>query len=99
MKATVGETSSEGPLGGMSVVITGTFEAFENRDEVKRAIKAAGGKVASSVSKKTSLVVAGDSPGSKADKARKLGVKIIDEKEFRSLIESLKDDSDGSLGQ
>ena len=53
-----------------------------SRDEATAAAEAAGAKVTSSVSKKTTFVVVGDSPGSKADKAAELGVEIIDEKEF-----------------
>jgi len=63
------------------VVVTGTLEHF-SRDEAKDAIKAAGGRAASSVSKKTDFVVVGESAGSKADKAEQLGVEIIDEAEF-----------------
>ena len=69
------------PLAGKTVVVTGTLEGF-TRDGAKEAIKAVGGRAASSVSKKTDFVVAGDSPGSKADKARSLGVEVIDEDEF-----------------
>lgn len=69
------------PLAGKSVVVTGTLEGF-SRKEAEDAIKAAGGKSASSVSKNTAFVVVGADPGSKADKARQLGVEIIDEAEF-----------------
>ena len=69
------------PLAGKTVVVTGTLETL-SRSEAEAAIKAAGGKTASSVSKNTAFVVVGDSPGSKADKARQLGVEIVDEKEF-----------------
>jgi DNA ligase (NAD+) len=57
-----------------------------SRDQAKQKIRERGGDVSSSVSQKTNLVVAGDSPGSKYDKARELGVKIIGEKEFLKLI-------------
>jgi len=57
-----------------------------SRDEAKAKIRAVGGSVSSSVSKNTDYVVAGDSPGSKYDEAQKLGVKVIDEKEFMKLI-------------
>jgi DNA ligase (NAD+) len=73
-------------LEGMSIVITGSMEAF-SRDEAKEAITARGGKAAGSVSKKTAFVVAGDSPGSKYDKALEIGVPILDEAGFRVLLE------------
>jgi DNA ligase (NAD+) len=73
------------PLTGKTIVVTGTLSGF-SRKGVEDAIKAAGGKVASSVSKNTSFVVVGDSPGSKADKARALGVEIIDEGEFKRRL-------------
>jgi len=73
------------PLAGKSVVATGTLEHF-TRSEIKKAIEAAGGRAASSVSKKTDYVVVGEKPGSKADKARELGVPILSEDEFRELI-------------
>ena len=63
------------------MVVTGTLEHF-SRGEAEAAIKAAGGKATSSVSKNTDFVVVGAEPGSKADKAAKLGVEIIDEAEF-----------------
>jgi DNA ligase (NAD+) len=66
------------PLAGCTVVLTGGLEAF-TRDQAKRAVIAAGGKVTSSVSKKTSFVVAGRDPGSKLQKAEKLGVTVLDE--------------------
>lgn len=75
------ESSGPRPLEGMTMVLTGGLEAF-SRDEAAAAAEAAGAKVASSVSKKTSFVVVGRDPGSKADKARNLGVEIIDEAEF-----------------
>lgn len=73
------------PLKGMSFVLTGTLQTM-NRDEAGEKIQALGGKVASSVSKKTSFVVAGSEPGSKYDKAVKLGIKILDEKEFLNIL-------------
>ncbi len=69
------------PLLGRTVVVTGILEFF-TRTGADDAIKAAGGRPASSVSSKTDFVVVGESPGSKADKARQLGVEIIDEAEF-----------------
>jgi DNA ligase (NAD+) len=73
-------------LEGMSIVITGSMESF-SRDEAKEAITARGGKAAGSVSKKTAFVVAGDSPGSKYDKALEIGVPVLDEAGFRVLLE------------
>jgi DNA ligase (NAD+) len=73
-------------LAGVSVVVTGTLADF-SRDEAGEAIRAAGGKVTSSVSKKTSFVVAGENAGSKYDKAVELGVPILDEAAFRVLLD------------
>ncbi len=75
----------EGPLAGQSVVVTGTLESF-SRKEAQEAIAAAGGKPTSSVSKSTAFLVAGENAGSKLDKARTLGVEIIDEAEFRRRL-------------
>lgn len=72
-------------LRGMIFVLTGTLESI-GRDEAKEKIRSLGGEVSESVSKKTSYVVAGIEPGSKLDKAKKLGVKTIDEKEFLKLL-------------
>ena len=77
---------AEGPLTGKTFVITGTLEAF-SRDAAANAIEELGGKVTSSVSKKTDYVVVGTSPGaSKFDKAQKLGVATLDEKAFKKLL-------------
>ncbi len=73
-------------LAGVSVVITGTLPGF-SRDEAGEAVRAAGGRVTSSVSKKTDFVVAGESAGSKYDKAVELGVPILDEDAFRVLLD------------
>jgi DNA ligase (NAD+) len=73
-------------LAGVSVVITGTLAGF-SRDEAGEAVRAAGGKVTSSVSKKTDFVVAGENAGSKYDKAAELGVPILDEEAFRVLLD------------
>ena len=74
-----------GALEGKTIVVTGTLEQFSRR-EAKDAIQSAGGRASSSVSSKTDFVVAGDSPGSKADKARDLGVEVIDEEEFKKRL-------------
>ena len=73
------------PLEGVSVVITGSLEAF-SRDSATEAVQRLGGKVSGSVSKKTGFVVVGDNPGSKYDKAVKLGVPILDEDGFNVLL-------------
>lgn len=74
-----------GPLDGKTVVVTGTLEGF-SRSEATEAIQAAGGRAASTVSQKTDFLVAGPSAGSKLDKARRLGVEVIDEAEFRRRL-------------
>jgi DNA ligase (NAD+) len=75
---------AELPLSGKTVVLTGTLTSMP-RTKAKALIERLGGKVTTSVSKKTGLVIAGNNPGSKLEKAEKLGVKIIDEEEFLSL--------------
>jgi DNA ligase (NAD+) len=72
-------------LAGVTVVITGTLPGL-TRDEAAEAVRAAGGKVSSSVSKKTNFVVAGENAGSKYDKAVELGVPILAEDAFRVLL-------------
>ena len=74
-------------LAGLTIVVTGSLEGF-SRDEAKEAILSRGGKAAGTVSKKTDFVVVGESAGSKADKARELGLVILDEVGFRDLLES-----------
>jgi DNA ligase (NAD+) len=81
-----GPAGGPGPLDGMSLVVTGTLPGF-SRDAATAAIQERGGKVVGSVSKKTSYVVVGDSPGSKYDKAVQLGVPILDEAGFRALLD------------
>jgi DNA ligase (NAD+) len=73
------------PLAGKTLVLTGTLPTL-SRDEAKALIEAAGGKAAGSVSKKTDYVVAGDEAGSKLDKARELGIAIVDEAGLRALL-------------
>jgi DNA ligase (NAD+) len=72
-------------LAGKTFVLTGTLAHF-TRDEAKKMIEDAGGKVTGSVSKKTDYVVAGADAGSKLDKAKELGVKVIEEREMEGLI-------------
>jgi DNA ligase (NAD+) len=81
------DASIERTLDGLSIVVTGSLTGF-SRDDAKEAIVARGGKAAGSVSKKTAYVVAGDSPGSKYDKAVELGVPIVDEDGFRRLLQN-----------
>jgi DNA ligase (NAD+) len=75
----------EGPLAGRAVVLTGTLPAL-TREQAQSLIEAAGGRVTSAVSGRTSLVVAGASPGSKLEQARRLGIEVIDEDGLRSLL-------------
>ena len=77
--------ASERPLEGRTVVLTGTLDAM-SREEAAAAIERLGGRVAGSVSRKTSYVVVGHEPGSKADRARELGVETLDEPAFLRLI-------------
>ncbi len=72
-------------LAGKTIVVTGTLNNF-TRQQIEQTIKDNGGKTASSVSKKTDFVLAGDKAGSKRDKAQKLGVAVIDEDEFLKMI-------------
>ncbi|ASU85207.1 NAD-dependent DNA ligase LigA [Nocardiopsis gilva YIM 90087] len=81
-----GAGSGPRPLDGVTVVVTGSLEGF-TRDGAKEAVAEQGGKATSSVSKKTGFVVVGDSPGSKYDKAVKLGVPVLDEDGFTVLLE------------
>ncbi|OBJ08362.1 NAD-dependent DNA ligase LigA [Mycobacterium colombiense] len=80
------DTSVQRTLEGLTVVVTGSLSSF-SRDDAKEAILTRGGKAAGSVSKKTDYVVAGDSPGSKYDKAIELGVPVLDEDGFRRLLD------------
>ena len=73
-------------VSGKSFVLTGTLPTMK-RSEASTLIKAAGGKVSGSVSKKTDYLVAGSEPGSKLEKARSLGVRVIDEEAFKRLLE------------
>jgi DNA ligase (NAD+) len=79
------ERAAAGPLAGMNVVLTGTLPTL-TREEATAMIVAAGGKVTSAVSKKTTYVVAGEEAGSKLAKAESLGVAVIDEGAFRALL-------------
>jgi len=81
-----GEPSGAGPLAGVTVVVTGTLDGM-TRDEAAEAITSRSGKVTGSVSKKTDFLVAGDSPGSKYDKALTLGVPVLDEAGLGVLLD------------
>ena len=85
-KEKVGEAKTkEASLTGLEFVLTGKLESF-SRQEAEARVKALGGKAGSDVTKKTSYVVVGADPGSKANKAGKLGIKILTEEEFLKLL-------------
>lgn len=77
----------EGVFTGETVVLTGTLTSFK-RSEAQAIIESLGGETAGSVSKRTTMVLAGESAGSKLEKARALGIKIIDEEIFKSMIKT-----------
>jgi DNA ligase (NAD+) len=79
------ERPREGPLTGATYVVTGTLAGW-SREQAKAALEALGAKVTDSVSKRTTAVVAGESPGSKLAKAEQLGVPVLDEQAFAALL-------------
>jgi len=81
----VEKSSRELPLAGQTFVLTGTLEEF-SREQASEALTALGAKVSGSVSKKTRYVVAGAEPGSKLEKARKLGIEVLEEEAFKRLL-------------
>jgi DNA ligase (NAD+) len=85
MDAPITAASAPGPLSGKSFVLTGTLPTL-SREAATEAIKALGGKVTGSVSKKTDHVVAGADPGGKLAKAETLGISVLDEAAFRKLV-------------
>ena len=80
-----GALPSEGPLAEKTIVLTGSLPEWSRETAMER-IMAAGGRVTGSVSKKTDYVVAGESPGSKLEKAERLGVPVVDEAGLRELL-------------
>ncbi len=80
-----GPPPSEGPLAGIALVLTGTLPNL-SRETATEMIQAAGGRVTSTVSKNTDLLVAGESPGTKLEKAQRLGVRVVDEEKLRELL-------------
>src|SRR5262249_19709924 len=77
-----------GPLAGLTIVVTGRLE-HQSRGQIEQRIKALGGAVGDSVSKKTSYLVAGEDAGSKLDRAKKVGTPILDEAGFEALVTEL----------
>src|ERR1019366_8300526 len=80
-----GPPPSQGPLAGRTLVLTGSLPQL-SREEATHRIMAAGGRVTGSVSRKTDYLVAGESPGSKLEKAERLGVTVLDEAALRRLL-------------
>ena len=81
------QKSQDGVFLGEKVVLTGTLSQYK-RDDAAKIIESLGGEIMSSVSKNTTMVLAGENAGSKLDKAKKLGIKIIDEETFKLLIKT-----------
>jgi len=79
------KTKEKGKLAGKTFVFTGTLEGFE-RDKARNLVESLGGMTASTVSKKVDFVVGGKDPGSKFDKAKELGIKILTEEEFKKMV-------------
>jgi DNA ligase (NAD+) len=80
-----GTKRERGPLDGLTIVVTGTLS--RPRNEIEELIERLGGHAAGSVSKKTSYVLAGEEAGSKLEKANKLGIKVITEKDFMKMAD------------
>jgi DNA ligase (NAD+) len=91
------DVAAEGAINGKTIVVTGSLSRF-TRKQAEVAIKKLGGRPAGSVSGKTDYVVAGENPGSKLDTALKLGIKVLSEEEFISIIgEDFDKESDHNL--
>jgi DNA ligase (NAD+) len=90
--AAVREVGGGGPVAGRIFVLTGTLPTM-TRDQARAAIEARGGKVTGSVSKKTDVLVAGEKAGSKLEKARQLGVEVVDEAGLQALLDAAGQDS------
>jgi DNA ligase (NAD+) len=88
-QARFAESASPLPLAGLTMVVTGTLPTY-SREQVKEIIQNNGGKVTDSISKKTDYLVVGENAGSKLDKARQLGVAVLDEAGLLELIEQRK---------
>ncbi len=73
-------------LSGFSFVVTGTLSGM-SRDEAKEKIRVLGGDISESVSRNTSYLIVGENPGSKFDKAKELGIEILDEEKFKKLVQ------------
>jgi len=79
------KTDKPGKLSGKTIVVTGSLKSF-SRAEIEDAIRRSGGNPSSSVSKNTDFIVCGEDAGSKRDKAKTLGIKIISEEDFKKII-------------
>jgi DNA ligase (NAD+) len=84
-KKSAATAATAGPLSGKTLVVTGTLQRY-TREQIEALIEQLGGRATSSVSKSTDYLVAGEKAGSKLDKAQKLGVRVISEDEFDTLI-------------
>ncbi len=85
MESSKPKQPSHKPLAGKTIVVTGTLENY-SREQIKELIEQLGGRAASSVSRKTDFVLAGENPGSKIQKAEQLGVPVINEEQFQAMI-------------
>jgi len=89
LKLSAEKKKNKGPFAGKSFVLTGTLEST-TRDKAKEIIEVNGGRVAGSISTSVSALIVGEDAGSKLDKAKKLGIELWDEKNFLSMIDSVK---------
>ena len=89
MRAGERRAAAAGPFTGKSVVITGTIEGWP-RDAIKRMLVRQGARVSDAVSKKTDVLICGADPGTKRDKARALGVRVIEAEEFLRLVDGAR---------